>query len=223
MIAAATCSSSAATIADPSGGGGSANISISGDVLTITLSDSVAVSQNGSVLTALFFNVAGNRTLTPVSALGPTTQSGYLGWTMPDGFNGNVGGEWRYDGGGSVLAYGASQGISSTGLGVFGPTPNFGGSDLNNNANGNIDGGDFGIVGPNSVQGLGNISDAVIEGSVTFSLSGATGLSASDITDLTFQYGTSLNNNSVPDGGATIALLGFALLGLHRLRRYMFS
>jgi hypothetical protein len=211
IAAGCLCSSQALTINDL--GGGVATFSISGGTMTLTLSDSAAVTHNANVLSAIFFDLPGDPTLTPVSA---SASGSFLGTVA---FTSQVGGEFRYDGGPNVLAYGANEGISSVGLGVFGSAPNFGGPNVSGPAA--INGGDFTIVGPGSIWGNGHITDdPVIEGSVTFVLNGLGDLTETDISNITFQYGTSLNQQGVPDGAWTLSLLGMALIGLQPLRRY---
>src|SRR5262245_26548525 len=109
----------------------SANLTVttSGSNLIMTLTNTSLgdPSAPSDVLTAVFFDIAGV-TLTPVSAqICATCSMTYGGKTDP---NRSVGGEWAYLNS-PGLAYTASNGISATGLGLFGPGNLFGGTNLN--------------------------------------------------------------------------------------------
>jgi hypothetical protein len=84
-------------------------------VLTNTSASDALVPTN--ILTAFFFNVTGGSSLlSPMSAIsgGPT----YLKGVQVSPAGTAIGGEWACAG---VSQYGANAGISSTGLGLFGP------------------------------------------------------------------------------------------------------
>jgi hypothetical protein len=158
------------------------------------------------VLTALFFDVAGNPTLTPISAaLGGSTV--FFG---PDG-GGNVGGEWAYAASLSGAPGGAQQGISSAGFGLFGGA-NFGGPNLDNPAA--VDGLNYGITSAGDNLGSGNAEVTgnvpLIQNHVTFLLGVPDSFTVSDISNVHFQYGTALNEVVAEPG--TLLLLGSALL-----------
>ena len=116
----------------------------------------------------------------------------------PDG-GGNVGGEWAY-GAGLVGAPGsATEGISSSGLGLFG-NGNFGGADLDPPAA--VNGGNYGITSQGDNLASGNAAvtgnEPLIQNAVTFKLSGIpVGFlpSSTNITHVSFQYGTDLSDS----------------------------
>ena len=86
-------------------------------IVTLTHEDTNDVLYPIEVLTGVFFTVDGDPTLTPVSAILPTGSTVLFGG-YPTG--GNVGGEWAYVDGLIGAPGGADEGISSTGLGLFG-------------------------------------------------------------------------------------------------------
>ncbi|MBI5280841.1 MAG: PEP-CTERM sorting domain-containing protein [Candidatus Solibacter usitatus] len=209
----------------------SATFTASGSTLVVTLSNisSTMSTVPADLLTAIFFDISGGVTLTPVSAYlmgGATVLGCGAGCTLPPG--GNVGGEWAYNGaisGGS----GVSQhyGISSTGVGIFG-SGNFGGPNLQGPAS--VDGMQYGIGTSNYNPAFANpgmAPNAVIVNAVVFTL---TGLPAgfdpwTAISNMRFQYGTSLCEPSFPGTPEpipepmTMALTGAGLAGLAFIRR----
>ena len=122
---------------------------------------------------------------------------------------GGVNGEWAFKGGSTDLAFGANYGISSTGLGIFGPKNLFpGGSSFYGPNPGGVG---YGITtlgdDPNTNGGLAGVP--LISNEVIFRLAGA-GLDVSNISNVTIQYGTALNE-TVPEP-ATVALFGPAMV-----------
>jgi hypothetical protein len=172
-------------------------------VLTNTSTADVLIPAN--VLTAVFFDIAGVGVLTPASAFAPmvcTNGSCVSGAT-------NVGGEWGYAGGLGGAPGGATRGISSSGLGLFGPGSLFPGSNLDGPVD--PDGLQYGIVSAGDNATTGNtpiVTSPLIKNSVAFALTGLpTGTTAFDlsaISNVSFQYGTALTEPNVP-GCAQIA------------------
>jgi hypothetical protein len=216
--------SAAATFSGSSGNlSASADFIVQGTNLVVTLSNTGSADAlvPADVLTAVFFNIAGNPTLTPLSAV---LNSGSTVYYDPQGqpAGGVVGGEWAYGGGLSGAPSGATWGISSSGFGLFGGA-NFGGPNLAGPGNGAVNGLQYGILsaGDNFATGNGGISgtDGLIWNSVVFTLSGiSSGFDpSSGITNVSFQYGTALtepNVSSVPEPSLTLLLgLGLVVLG----------
>jgi len=224
-------STQAATFVGSSGSlAAQVDFSVSGTSLTVVLANTSLTPSTvpADMLTAVFFNFAGAGTLTPVSAVLSPGSTVFHGTSDPGGV---VGGEWGVASSLSGAPGGASYGISSTGIGLFG-NANFPGSNLSGPGNGALDGPQFGIASAGSTAADGNPevqNNPFIHNSVTFTLTVPSGLSDSAISGIVFQYGTSLTEPSfpgfppeggpVPDGGSTIALLGFALVGADILRR----
>lgn len=223
----------------------SATFEVSGNNLIVTLTNTSTgdVLVPVDVLTGVFFNLAGSPTLVPVSgvvASGSTVlfpPSGNPSGTDPGGV---VGGEWGYNTGLSGAPGGASQGISSTGLGLFGPDNLFPGSNLQEPES--PDGLQYGIVSAGDDPSTGNTpvtgTNALIQNSVVFTLTGLPGTFdvLTGVSNVFFQYGTSLSEPSFPGsqvpgeqppGGGTggqtggaipepasLVLLGMGLAGL---------
>ena len=214
----------------------------SGDFLTITLSNIAASDEeNGGLdtptntLTGLFFDITGAPALATVSA---TVAGGssiiQTGTCNPGPCAGvtDVSGEWGYSQtqdfsftGGPSAGYGiASPGYLTTGapqnIGNF----NNGGAGPNLDDPNSLDGINFGIVssaGTYNPNG-GLAADPLVQDSVVFVLSGATGLTMDDISDVSFQYGTSFDEPNIPTVvpvPAAVWLFGSGLLGLVGIAR----
>ena len=206
--------------------------------VTLTNTSAADVLAPPGVLTAVFFDIATNPNLTPVSAL-LGAGSTVLFDSQPAG--GNVGGEFAYaqttNAGGlggtpAGFAVTQKQGISSSGFGIFGNS-NFNGSDLDPPTA--IDGLNYGLTsaGDNSATGNSAVTGNVplIHNSVVFLLSGFSGNASSAISNIRFQYGTALDegNGGGNNGGGgevpapaslLLALTGVVGLGLTRFRRW---
>jgi len=201
--------------------------------LTVTLTNTSGADALAptDVLTAVFFNIAGNPTLSRVSAvlspgssvINPLSGTG----TDPGGV---VGGEWAF----SALGGPRDYGISSSGFSLFGPPDLFPGNDLAPPVS--PDGVQYGITtaGDNPATGNGGISEPLIKNSVTFTLSGLSSsfLVNGGIGSVRFQYGTGINEPSTtgtptppPNEGPgvaplpSVASVGMLLIGTLGLRR----
>jgi len=163
-------------------------------IVQLTNTSTFDVTKPSELLTAVFFDLADNSTLTPVSALLAPGSVVYFD-SAPSG--GVVGGEWAYNTWSSNKAPGrARQGISSTGLDLFGPSNRFPGPDLD--APANVGGLNYGLTsaGDNLTTGNSSVTgkEPLIGNSVIFTLQGlgAGFNAATDIYNVHFQYGTSL-------------------------------
>jgi hypothetical protein len=210
----------------------SADFSLSGNTLTVVLTNTSTfdVGVPEDVLTALYFNPGAGATLTKVSAL---LTNGSTVYYDADGqpAGGVVGGEWAYKNGISVTVgtglgaktYGA--GISSVGLGVFGPGDLFPGPDLQSPTS--PDGLQYGLLsaGDDPATGNGGItgSGGLIKNSVTFQFTVSNFNLSSLGGSVGFQYGTDLSEPSfngepfdpgppVPEP-STLAIAGLGALG----------
>lgn len=189
----------------------SATFTFQGNDLLVTLQNTSPVTSNpgtgqvgpGSILSGLFFDLTGNPGLTPVSA----TSSGIFnpGVCNPGPCTGvtNVGGEWGY----AVGSYGGAlghEGIASSGYVTTGPhdAGNFNGANLNGPVS--LGGIDFAILSKHwtlaDLNG-GASREPYDQGSVTFELAGVTGLGLGNLSNVSFQYGTSLTEANL--GGST--------------------
>ncbi|HWR54386.1 MAG TPA: XDD4 family exosortase-dependent surface protein [Bryobacteraceae bacterium] len=170
------------------------------------------------VLTAVFFDVEAAPMFTRNNVQVGNGSSVLFGGMDSMGL---IGGEWAYLGG-SV-----TQGISSAGLGLFGPGNAFPGGDRSRpNSPGGIQ---YGITsaGDNPLTGNKRVTGAqpLIKSSVSFSLGGVSqGFSESDISNVRFQYGADLAEPSfggeVPEpSSALFATIGVVAIVIGRLRR----
>src|ERR1700722_15229067 len=115
----------------------SATFNVTGSDLQITLQNTgAAASAPSDVLTIVYFNLNGTPTLTPNSAVLGAGSSLYNPTSPHD--SGSIGGNWQYLN--TSGPNGATAGISTTGIGQFGPTGNFG------TPTAPVDGAGYGIV-----------------------------------------------------------------------------
>ena len=182
----------------------------SGGELDLTLTNTATWTAESptDILTAIVFNFACDPTLTAVSA-NITTGSTIVGdLPNPDTDPGStgVGGEWALapttdTPNLATNAYGASDGVSSTGLNLFGAA-NFPGANLQGPSS-SVDGPQYGIapaggVDPNGSAVKSGGGAAFIQNAVIFDLGGYTGtLDSSVISNITFIYGTGIGEAQI--------------------------
>ena len=178
----------------------SATFTVSDLKLVITLSNTSSndPSTSAQILTGIYFTLAGDPALTPTSALlGPDTViKGRPGISGPGM---NVGGEWAYRSGLSGLPHGANEGISSTSLKKFTQHFRFPGPNLQGPAA--PSGVQYGVT--TAFDTMGNDKGSLkhqqfVENTVIFTLGGLpTNFTLADISNVSFQYGTSLKDADV--------------------------
>jgi len=210
----------------------SATFAISGNSLTITLVNTAPNNPGkdvpGNTLTGLFFDLTGNPTLTPFSATitaGSLVQANKCDVGPCNSSTTNVGGEFIYKAG--SFPHGADRGIASSGY-ISGPAGNFNGPNLDDPVA--PDGINFGIISndPTFTPNGGLASEPLIRNSVVLALTGVNGLSESDISHVSFQYGTSFGEANLPGTPpppsqvpepVTLLLLGSGIAGLGLRRK----
>lgn len=199
----------------------SVSFEVSGSDLIVTLTNTATADAlvPVDILTAVFFDVTGGSlSLTRTSAIVPAGSFVHNGMTDP----GNVvGGEWAYLSGLAGAPEGTSYGISSVGLGLFGPGDRFPGTDLEPPTS--PDGLQYGITSAGDNLGTGNMplmTNPLIKNAVVFTLSGLPmGFDPmTQIENIQFQYGTDLSEPHFPEPASAI-LMGIAAVGLLRRRR----
>jgi len=166
--------------------------------LTVTLTNNLAAANDfPDVLTAVFFTCSGCGTLTTVSAVssGPT----YLNGSTINDTGKNVGGEWEYLAGLAGAPGGATQGISSSGFGLFGDFnfngPNLDGPDA-------VDGPQYGIVSGIAANATNALKATPETGhDVIFVLNCTGNCSTATFSNVSFQFGTSLTEPNVGGTG----------------------
>jgi hypothetical protein len=166
------------------------DISGSNLLVTLTNTSTADIAVAADLLTAVFFNITGDPLLTRNSVvLAPGSSVEHGGGTNPGN---DVGSEFAYLNG--LNQYGANQGISNSGLGLFGPGDLFPGANLA--GPGSPDGAQYGLAsaGDNPATGDASVSDPLIKNSVIITLGGLPGgFSLSNVSNVTFQLGTDLS------------------------------
>ncbi|MBX3357493.1 MAG: hypothetical protein KF745_03605 [Phycisphaeraceae bacterium] len=180
---------------------GSVEFAISGNALIVTLTNTATsdVTVPSDVLTAVFWSMnIGASSLTRTSGL---LAPGSTVFYDPDGqpAGGVIGGEWAYRSG--LSFNGASFGISSTGIDLFGPGDLFPGPDLAPPTS--PDGLQYGLLsaGDNTATGNGGItgSGGLIKNAVVFTLTGLpANFSLDSISNVLLQYGTDVSEPRIP-------------------------
>ncbi len=173
----------------------SATFSVSNQDLVVTLSNTGAFDPNDApdILTAILFTIAGDPILTPVSA--QVAPGSFLtGHRLLPGFMGDVGSQWAYRNGLAGAPLGANEGISSTDLNWFGKKNLF--STVKIPGAKSFNGVSFGLTTlfDFPANDRGSIKNqTLIENSAVFVFSGLPAeFAVSSISNVTFQYGTSV-------------------------------
>jgi hypothetical protein len=209
------------------------NLFVSGTItnLEVSLSNTATYKPNdpADILTALFFRIDGDPSLIRGSAVLDGGSMVVNIGANPQPAGGVVGGEWAYSAELTHAPSGANQGISATGFNLFGPHDLFPGDRLPNDGGSPPDGVAYGLTTPvddGSRYNGGLLGRALIQSGVVFTLFDVPGdFRLSDISDVTAQYGTSLNGpqlslETIPEPN-TVALtaIGVVLLGLLNRKR----
>ena len=222
---AASTASAVVTVSGANGSrAASAAFQVSGSNLIVTLTNTSIsdVLAPVDVLTAVFFDIAGNPALTRVSA---AVAPGTVHFGSDNG--GNVGSEWAYRTNLTTPTGLFRYGISSSGLDLFGPGDRFATGNLQGPPSGSVGGLEYGITsaGDNLLTGNNPVTgkNALIKNSVIFTLScgGTCGFTDAAISNaVRFQYGTALNEPSIhtPEPGLYGALC-VGLSGLYLVAR----
>jgi hypothetical protein len=201
-----------------------ATFTVSNLDLIVTLSNTGTFDpvDANDVLTGIFFTVNGDPKLLPESAeVAPG--SSVIDHRLPLGFAGDVGSQWAYRNDLLDAPDGQDEGISSTSLKWFGTKNLFSRKAIK--GFGSFSGISFGITTFDDLDGhnRGNLKNqALIRDSVVFTFAGLPqNFALSDISDITFQYGTTIKRaeligeamaNDVAEP-PTIALVAASLLG----------
>jgi len=199
-----------------------ATFTISGDNLTISLTNVATNDENsegldtpGNTLTGLFFDITSSPALAKQTATitaGSLLQGNTCSIGPCDNTTTDVGGEFGFatswTGGPS-----AGYGISSSGY-IGGAGTLFGGANLDDP--GAPDGINFGIISSLGIYNPngGLAGDPVIQDTAIFTFTGVNGLTEDAINNISFQYGTDFDEPNLVPVPAAVWLFGSGLLGL---------
>jgi hypothetical protein len=202
-----------------------ATFTVSNLDLIITLSNDATFDPNDrqDILSGVFFNIAGDPKLTPVSAeLEPDSM--VIAHPLPLGFTGDVGGEWAYRNDLKKAPLGANEGVSAANLKWFGKKKYlFPGERLHGAGHpGNVD---FGLTTLFDLPGnnKGSIKHkGLIENAIVLVLEGLpVDFTLADISNVTFQYGNKIKEPEITGEAiavipepSTIMLVATGLLGV---------
>jgi hypothetical protein len=207
-----------------------ATFAVSNLYLIVTLSNEGTYDSRipADILTTVLFKInGGSPQLTPVSAeLGP--DSSVIAHRLPMGFDGDVGSEWAYR---DSFTNAPEEAISSTNLKGFGNKKYlFPGEKIR--GAGHLGGVDFGLttINDNYLNDTGGLKNkGLIVDTVVFTFKLPSAFTVTNITDVTFQYGTNLkqpdlfqetaDSSSLIPEPSTISLVAAALLGALTLAR----
>jgi hypothetical protein len=209
------------------------NLSVQGTTtnLLVTLTNLATYKPNDpqDILTAVFFSLAGDPTLTKISALlnaGSVGVKNGSNLTVPGGV---VGGSWAYGAGLSGAPGNANEGISSAGFTQFGPANLFPGAALPGDGStpGGIGGGLTTATDDGSKYNGGLSGRPFIKDSTVFTLGAVpASLTLSGISTVSFQYGSALGTEPnlpgilVPEPSpVALTFVGILLLGLLNRKR----
>lgn len=192
-------------------------------VVTLTNTGQADPRSPADILTGIFFNVVPDQQLTPVSA-SVGTNSTVIGHRLPLGFDGDVGAEWAYKDDLTYVGANGSddEGISSTKLQWFKKADLFPGMKIP--GVGALSGAQFGITTLNDMvsNDLGSLKNkGLIQSTVVFTFDVPADFSADDISNVNFQYGTSIKKGldiagevvaQIPEP-STVMLVALGLVG----------